>query len=63
MDIAHFIHLLPARRKKRTAEQKLKILKRELKYTIRKLTDWKDFVFADSHKKEAQVFTNGFILL
>ncbi|NOZ46449.1 MAG: hypothetical protein GXO79_06665 [Chlorobi bacterium] len=30
-----------------TVEHKLKILKRELKHIIEKLTDWKDFVFAD----------------
>ena len=38
---------LPARLRKETVEHKLKILKQELKHIIRKLTDWKDFVFAD----------------
>ena len=32
---------------KRDRVQKLKMLKRDLKYIIGKLTDWKDFVFAD----------------
>jgi hypothetical protein len=31
----------------------LKILERKLKHIIGILTDWKDFVFADPHKKEA----------
>ena len=44
---------LPARRRKRTVEHKLKLLKRVLKHIIRQLTDWKDFVFADPHKKKA----------
>ena len=35
-----------------TIEHKLKILKRELKHIIEKLTDWKDFVFADPHNKK-----------
>ena len=30
--------------KRETVEYKLKIFKRELKYIINKLTDWKDFV-------------------
>jgi len=30
-----------------TVEHKLKILKRELKHIIRRMTDWKNFVFAD----------------
>jgi len=34
--------------KKETVEHKLKILKQELKHIIDKLTDWNDFVFADS---------------
>ncbi len=34
-------------------EYKLKILKQELKHIIRKLTDWKDFAFANAQKKEA----------
>jgi hypothetical protein len=29
----------------------MKILKRGLKHIIKKMTDWKDFVFANSHKK------------
>ena len=36
-----------------TVEHKLKILKQEIKYIIKKLTDWKDFVFVDPHKKKA----------
>jgi len=36
-----------------TVEHKLRILKQEIKYIIEKLTDLKDFVFADPHKKEA----------
>ncbi len=39
--------MLPARRRKRNAEHKLKILKQGIKHIIEKLTDWKDFVFAD----------------
>ena len=38
---------LPARLKKETVEHKLKILKREIEHIIKKLTDWKNFVFAD----------------
>ncbi len=38
---------LPARLKKETVEHKLKIFKQEIKHIIEKLTDWKDFVFAD----------------
>ncbi len=45
--------MLPARQRNETVEHKLKILKRELKHIIKKLTDWKDFVFADPHKKRA----------
>ena len=30
-----------------TVEHKLKILKREIKHIIEKLTNWEDFVFAD----------------
>ena len=36
-----------------TVGHKLKILKEELKHIIEKLTEWKDFVFADPQKKEA----------
>ena len=32
-----------------TVEHKLKILKQDIKHIIKKLTDWKDFVFADPH--------------
>ncbi len=28
-------------------------MKQEIKHIIRKLTDWKDFVFADPYKKQA----------
>ena len=37
-----------AQAEKRNKVQKLKVLKRELKHIIRKLTDWKDFVFANA---------------
>lgn len=47
------INKLPARRKNGTVEHKLKILKQEIKHIIKKLAEWKDFVFADPHKKEA----------
>ena len=36
-----------------TVEHKLKILKRELKHITKKMTDWKDSVFANPQKKEA----------
>jgi len=44
---------LPARRRNETVEHKLKILKREIKHINEKLTQCKDFVFADPHKKKA----------
>ena len=40
-------------KERKTVEHKLKILKQEIKHIIKKLTDWKDFVFADPHKKKA----------
>jgi len=39
--------------KRETVEHKLNVLKQELKHIIIKITDWKDFVFADPHKMEA----------
>ena len=36
-----------------TVEHRLNILEQEIKHIIKKLTDWKDFVFADPQKKEA----------
>ena len=49
-----YIYKLPARRRKREiVENKLKILKRELKHIKRKMTNWKYFVFANPQKNEA----------
>ena len=46
--LLHIASAVTCKAKKReTAEHKLKILKRELENVIRKLFDWKDFVFAD----------------
>jgi hypothetical protein len=39
--------MLPARRRNEIEEYILKILKRDIRYIIKKLTDWKDFVFAN----------------
>lgn len=36
-----------------TVEHKLKILKQEIRHIIGKSTEWKDLVFVDPHKKEA----------
>jgi len=43
-----FLHQRYLQGKEReTLVHKLKILNREIKHIIKKLTDWKDFVFAD----------------
>ena len=44
--VVHIISYLQGEERE-TVEHKLKILKRELEHIIKKLTNWKDFVFAD----------------
>ena len=44
---ASYTHRYLQGKERETVEHKLRILRREFKHIIDKLTDWKDFVFAD----------------